>query len=151
MAIYSKSKTSVEGLDDIVKGFKKVMEKGRPYVKDATEKNAKEIKTGALRNLERNKSIKTGALWASMNVKESKGKSITGGTVIFTVGPRYTSNKSKGTGVNYGHLVELGHKTKSGKQVPAKPYLRPAADDNKEEFIRDVAEAMNAAVEQFGK
>ena len=31
---------------------------------------------------------------------------------------------------NYAHLVELGHVDENGQHVPAKPFLRPAADEN---------------------
>lgn len=64
----------------------------------------------------------------------------------FTVGPRY-SRLGKAGGVNYGHLVELGHKSMAGKRVqgenpPGRPYLRQAVDRNK----RQIAEAINKVI-----
>jgi hypothetical protein len=74
---------------------------------------------------------------------------------VFTVGPRYvTMGGRKGPGVNYGHAVELGHdlaNRKRGVRVKARPYLRPAADQSKEQVITIVTAAMNAALEEFGR
>lgn len=157
MAIYSRSQTTVVGLDGIIKAFTRVQEKAASYVLAATEVSANKIKDKAKANLIANKSYKTGDLHNSMQVKQLKVRKAKYSREfedlsLFSVGPRYATVGARlGKGVNYGHLVELGHKTKAGKQVPAKPYLRPAADDQKEEFIRDVAEAMNAGIEQFGR
>lgn len=41
-----------------------------------------------------------------------------------------------GTNVEYAPYVELGHHTKSGSFVDAKPYLRPAVENHKAEYRR---------------
>ena len=46
-----------------------------------------------------------------------------------------------GTNVEYAPYVELGHLTSSGKHVPGKPYLRPAAENHAEEY-RDIVKAI---------
>ena len=55
----------------------------------------------------------------------------------------YRRNKSRGyTEVNnhnrirHAHLVEFGFKHKSGKHVPARPFLRTAFDDHVQDFLR---------------
>ena len=39
-----------------------------------------------------------------------------------------------GTNVEYAPYVELGHHTKSGSPVAARPFLRPAAENHNEEY-----------------
>lgn len=39
-----------------------------------------------------------------------------------------------GTNVEYAPFVELGHRTASGKSVPGKEFLRPAAEDHGPEY-----------------
>ena len=39
-----------------------------------------------------------------------------------------------GTNVYYAVYVEMGHRTVSGKTVPARPYLKPAIENNMEEY-----------------
>ena len=38
--------------------------------------------------------------------------------------------------LRHGHLVEFGFRHKSGKQVPARPWLRPAFDTYSSDFLR---------------
>jgi hypothetical protein len=60
-------------------------------------------------------------------------------------------------GVNYGHLVELGHGLKrpgSDKyvgNVKPKPYLRPAADNNASAVEKILVDALNKSLELFGE
>lgn len=46
-----------------------------------------------------------------------------------------------GTNVEYAPYVELGHHTSTGKHIPGKPYLRPAAENHSSEY-RDIIEAI---------
>ena len=39
-----------------------------------------------------------------------------------------------GTNVEYAPPVELGHRTRSGSTVAAKPFLRPAAENHTDEY-----------------
>jgi HK97 gp10 family phage protein len=77
-------------------------------------------------------------------------------STIYTVGFKYVTYSNKG-GVNYGHLVELGHKlrrTEGGPvvgKVQQKPFLRPAADTSKEQVYNILVDAMNKGLEEFGK
>lgn len=47
----------------------------------------------------------------------------------------YISSKTKGRLV---HLVELGFKHRSGKHVPARPFLRPAYDEFTPKMLEDI-------------
>lgn len=47
----------------------------------------------------------------------------------------YISSKTKGRLV---HLIELGFKHRSGKHVPARPFMRPAYDTFAPEMLEDI-------------
>ncbi len=47
----------------------------------------------------------------------------------------YISSKTKGRLV---HLIELGFKHRSGKHVPARPFMRPAYDTFTPEMLEDI-------------
>lgn len=47
----------------------------------------------------------------------------------------YISSQSKGRLV---HLIELGFKHRSGKHVPARPFLRPAVEEFTPEMMEDI-------------
>ena len=95
--------------------------------------------------------VRTGKLKESLHMKQSKVRTKKYARSFkelaqYEVGPKY-SKVGKAGGVNYGHLVELGHKTATGKRVqgehePGRPYLRPAVDKNK----RKIAQAMNKII-----
>ena len=50
-----------------------------------------------------------------------------------------------GTNVEYAPHVELGHHTRSGSKVEAKPFLRPAAENHTAEYKRIIKNCMNSA------
>lgn len=151
MAIYSKS---VAGLDETILAFKKLEnDKANSFVVAAARESAELILQKA-KNLV---PVDTGKLKAAIQIKQVKMRAAKYSRIIidqpiFTIGPRYAKISAKKTGgVNYGHLVELGHKTKSGKHIPAKPYLRPAADGSKQEVVNLIIKSMNAALDEFGR
>lgn len=60
-----------------------------------------------------------------------------------------------GKDVAYGVPLELGHRLwfmgkKTNKDVPEKPFLRPAADESKEEVADIMAKAMNKILAEWG-
>lgn len=129
------------------------------YVVGASRKSAELIMNKEQQLLVQNGSIRTGALYRSLQIKQVKvrqkkySRSIISNP-LFTVGPKYVGkggNKGSTKGVNYGHLVELGHKTKSGNHIPAKPFMRPAADSSKQEIQGFIINAMNEALADFGR
>jgi len=62
---------------------------------------------------------------------------------------------SFGKGAAYGVPLELGHRLvfmghKTLKDVPAHPFLRPAADESKQEVADIMTDAMNKILEEMG-
>lgn len=74
--------------------------------------------------------VDTGDLKSAIDIIRKEKSKNPGKKEAYQIGVRWKSRKSP-DGVNYGACVEFGHKTKSGGQVPAKPFLRPAVDDNR--------------------
>lgn len=50
-----------------------------------------------------------------------------------------------GTNVEYAPYVELGHHTKGGNKVAAKPFLRPAAENHTSEYKKIIETVMSNA------
>jgi len=160
----SKTGTVVEGLDELIIAFKRLdSEKTNSYVVAATKESANKILVKA-RSILTSSTHGYGDLARSLAVKQAKIRSAKWSRSfvdqpVFVVGPRNVlrrgTKKSRGQRdrVNYGAQVELGHRLViNGKEVghvKARPYLRPAADNSKEEVIRLVAQAMNRALEHF--
>ena len=106
------------------------------------------VKKAAQKNLKQNRSIKSGNLYRSL--KTQKVKKVHGIYRIFTQGRRAPKNQ-RGP---HAHLVEFGtaprrlkkpHYAKIGNtwvwvthtgSMPAKPFFRPALDENKPEVLR---------------
>ena len=65
-------------------------------------------------------------------IKESHGEGVNKTIVIYS--------KTKGSIV---HLVELGFRHRSGKHVPARPFLRPAYDMFTPEMLEDMKRIIN--------
>jgi len=153
MAIYSKN---VKGLDEAIVAFQKLdSDKTNSFVVAAARDSAELI-------LQRAKAlvpVDLGKLKAALEVKQVKMRAKKYSRIIidqpvFTVGPKYAKmggKKGSSGGVNYGHLVELGHKTIQGKPVQSKPYLRPAADNSKQDVINLIIKSINAALDEFGE
>lgn len=71
------------------------------------------------------------------------GKSTQGRTAEYsgTMGSKGDESVYIGTNVEYAKYVEFGHKSPSGKQVPAQPFLKPALENHLDEYKR-IAEAV---------
>lgn len=81
--------------------------------------------------------VDTGDLKAAIDIIRKEKTKNPSKKAAYQVGVRWKSKKSP-DGVNYGACVEFGHKTKGGKQVPAKPFLRPAIDSNRGRIMSTV-------------
>ena len=81
--------------------------------------------------------VDTGDLQGAIDIIRKEKTKNTTKKAAYQVGVRWKSKKSP-DGVNYGAAVEFGHKTKDGKQVPTKPFLRPAVDSNRGEIMSTV-------------
>lgn len=147
-----------EGLEETIVAFEKI------EGEEANNMMVASAKEGAEVILAKAKQLcpvgDTGNLRDSLEVKQvrvrAKKYSRHLSQPLFTVGPKYVRYNRKG-GVNYGHLVELGHGIKLpgskryvGEAKP-KPYLRPAADENKENVTKIIIDALNRTIELFGE
>lgn len=76
--------------------------------------------------------------------------------IVAVIGPRRgfkvvdrsgsTRNASK-----YGHLVEFGHMAKNGKQVAAKPFMRPGFASSEGKAMQDMANVFRQRIEMVVK
>ena len=140
---------TLEGGEVLARLLKDFPHKIRETILDgAVGAGATVIKKAAQKNLKQNGSVKTGNLLRSL--KTQKVKKAHGIYRIFTQGPRAPKNQ-RGP---HAHLVEFGtgprrlkkpHYAKIGDNwvwlehtgsMPAKPFFRPALDENKPEVLR---------------
>lgn len=146
MAIYS---NNIEGLDELIKAFKKLPEGSAKYVTEAAADIGGKIRDRAKQLAP----AKSGNLRNKITVKKPTKSGISKFKIISTVG------FSKGA--VYGVPVELGHKmsgiyagkrTKEGSdRVEGKPFLRPAANENEGYALERMTKALNDALEEFGR
>lgn len=144
MAIYSKN---IEGLDELIEAFVQLPEECVMYIEEASVEPAKKILIKARENVSKyNKYSDTGALKKSLKVskpsKRRKYKYQVFSKVYF------------GKGGAHGVPLELGHRLiineKDVGAVKEHPFLRPAADESKDDVINAMVTAMNKALEEMG-
>lgn len=143
MAKYGGGEVSIDGIDELIKDLGKFGEAAKPYIIDAANKAGEIVKSKAIQKAPSN----TGKLKASIKLtKAKKGKA-----------ENMNINSKVGVGdAKYGIPLELGHKMvlfgrKTGLKVAERPFLRPAADESKEEVLSIVTSAMNKALEELGE
>ena len=127
----------------------------------------------ARKNLKKNKTFDTGALSRSIGKKTKVYKR--SGVVVTLVGPRrgFKDAKSGRNPTNYAHLIELGFRvvkrsrssagsflreakgfrktSETLTKVPAKPFLRPALDDNENAVLSRYRRELARGIERVGK
>lgn len=136
---------SAERLSKLLKDLPERIQ--RDVVNAAASAGATVVKNEAKKNIKANGSLKTGRLYKSIRTKKKRG--VHGVYQVF-------SDKTAG----YSHLVEFGtgpRKLTKPKQVkigsnwvwveqtgsmPAKPFFRPALDENHQKVMRKIAERM---------
>ena len=152
MAIYSKD---VEGLEQLIKDFDRLGDAAMPYLENAINYSNKLLYRAVLSKI-RNR---TGALAKAISIKaprvsKSAKKLISGALLV-----RKTSE------CDYGIFVELGHNISKTKRtgddhsygtntlgyVEGKPFLRPAADENKETVATILTISMERAIREVMK
>lgn len=142
MTIYSRSQTTIKGLDELIKAFKDLGEDALPYLKDA----ANEAGDHVLSKTKEKVPVDTGNLEIKLKLTKARKSN--------KYPYRVFSKVSFSKGAAYAVPLELGHKlVKNGNVVGAikeKPFLRPAADESKDEVISSIAKGMNKALEQMG-
>lgn len=133
--------TEIIGLKELMRAFIKLGDEAMPRLKQAADAAGAIV----LAKTKAKVPVKTGKLHDSLTLKKmhvKKGKYVNYSRVTFP---------SK---VKYGIPLELGHKiVVKGRKVGTvkeKPYLRPAADESKEQVISIIVTAMNKALDEMG-
>jgi len=133
-----------EGLDDLIKDFSKLGEDAYEALRPSATEGAEIVLERSKRNIR----DRTGTLSRSLKViKPGKKKAKSG--VIYA---RVTFGKDAA----YGTPLELGHRLwffgkKTYKHVQERPFLRPAADESKEDVASIMAAGMNKILDEWGE
>ena len=140
MAINS---ASVEGLDELIDAFTSLPDDALAYVRDGSNSAAQVVCNRAKQLVP----IKTGDTQKLLYVRKATARKNAKYKVLSTVAAK------KGAAA-IGPL-ELGHKLvffgkHTDRYIEARPFLRPAADENKENVVSAIADSMNKALEQIG-
>ena len=134
----------LEGLDDLIKEFSKLGEDANEALRPAAIEGA-ELVLGRVRGKIRDRS---GTLNKSLKIVKPGLKKARSGLVFAQV--------TYGKDAYYAKFVELGHRlTYFGKKtlqtVPEKPFMRPAADESKDEVRSIMANGMNRILDEWGE
>jgi HK97 gp10 family phage protein len=138
------TKLKFEGLEDLMKEFSKLGENAY----EALRPSATEAGELVLERARGNIRDRTGTLSRSLKIiKPGKKKAKSG--VIYA---RVTFGKDAA----YGVPLELGHRLvyfrkKTYKRVEERPFLRPAADESKEDVAKIMAAGMNKILDEWGE
>lgn len=133
-----------EGLEDLMKEFSKLGENAYEALRPSATEAAEIVLERARGNIR----DRTGTLSRSLKIiKPGKKKAKSG--VIYA---RVTFGKDAA----YGVPLELGHRLvyfgkKTYKKVNERPFLRPAADESKEEVANIMAAGMNKILDEWGE
>lgn len=132
----------IEGLDELIKEFSKLGDGPIEKLREPSIEAA-EIVLGRARKHINNR---TGELSKGLRVTKPAKK---------PKGTRIYARVGFGKNVAYGVPLELGHRLwfmgkKTNKDVPEKPFLRPAADESKDEVADIMAKAMNKILAEWG-
>lgn len=121
-----KLKAEVEGAEEVVKLLEEMGQKAGEVLAKAAEAGGRV----ALSEAKRRCSVKTGRLRASLTLTQGK-KTPTKANVRIEHGKKEY----------YGKFVELGT-----RKQPARPFMRPAVDENKQQISEAVTEEIGRAV-----
>jgi len=134
----------LEGLDELIEAFAKLPDKAAEMIKPAVEQAGNLV----LEKAKQKVSVGTGNLRDSLRLKKGRLKPGRAGII---------HNITWGSDVRgYAAPLELGHSIRFKKggptlgKVEARPYLRPAADESKEQVLDIITNAMNKAIEEMG-
>ena len=138
MAIRS---TSIDGLDQLMKDLAAFGDRAMPGLKSVSDAAGELV----LRRTKAKVPVLTGNLKLHLVLK----------TKALKPGDPYTSCRvTFGKGAAYGVPLELGHRiVVHGRvvgDVSPRPFLRPAADESREEVTGMLVEAMNKELEKLG-
>jgi HK97 gp10 family phage protein len=135
----------IDGLTELIKAFEKFGGHATEQLGEASTQGAEIVLRRAKRNVE--KHYKKGDLFHSLKVTKPNKRSKSAQYRVF-------AKVSFGKGGAHGVPLELGHRLIiHGKQVGVVreyPFMRPAADESKNEVVEVIAEAMNKALDEMG-
>lgn len=120
----------VEGIKEVIAGFKAMGEDGKKALHEAVNIGA-EILAPIIRE---NTPVGTSdnvRLKDNISIDKAKPKKTTKQTALIKIGGK--------KGADYAIHVEVGHRTKNGKTIPAHPFIRPAVDKSSDEVAIKVA------------
>ncbi|MCK9518046.1 MAG: hypothetical protein M0R74_03300 [Dehalococcoidia bacterium] len=139
----SYSNVKIEGLDELCEAFAKL---GEDAIYKLSEPSVRAAKLVCARATSKIHDV-TGALGLSLTVKNPGKQKNKKAYKIF-------ASVTFGKGGAHGVPLELGHRlVVNGKKVGTvkeRPFLRPAADESKEEVIGIMADAMNKVLDEMG-
>ena len=136
------NETVIVGLDDIIRDIEAFGDKATPLIDKIVEDGGNILLQAAKEKVH----VDSGTLKKSLVLKKQKSKQkkvvyhITWGKDV----QAYAAPLELGHG-----LVFMGHPT--NKRVPAYPFLRPAADENKEKVYKMLFAGLNKALETLRK
>ena len=128
-----------EGMEELVKAFDKLGDDAMQFLKEGTDKAAKMV----LSKTKQKAPVDDGDIEKSLTATKAK--------LGYKSKYRITASIKIGKGGMHAVPVELGHRLYShgkdtGKQVEAKPFMRPAADEAKAEYVEIMKDAFNDAL-----
>ena len=133
----------VEGLDELIKDFAKLGADAVKQLKEPCNRGADMVLSKARSKI----NDRTGELSRALKtipVKKSKNPNLIFARVSFGKGGMH------GVPLELGHrLWFMGHKTNT--DVAEKPFLRPAADESKDEVRSIMANGMNRILDEWGE
>jgi HK97 gp10 family phage protein len=134
----------IAGLDELRKELDqfpaKLQEKA---IKSALKESGEIVLEAARSNLDRNQSVHSGGLKASLALRSLTLRSKNQlGVDIYS--------RRKGYPHSYvAHLVEKGHKLRQGGFSPAKPFMRPALDNNVDKIITEFQSQVGKMLDKY--
>jgi len=134
----------IEGLEELIQAFQKLGEDAIFKLSEPSVKAAEIVLAKAKSKIHN----VSGELYRGLKVKKpGKQKNKKAYRIFATVG--FGKSAMHGVPLELGHkLVFFGKKTK--EHIEEKPFLRPAADESKQEVGNIIAEAMNKILGEFG-
>ena len=134
MAKPKKWNIKIDGLNEVAKLFEKMPTSAEAILDEASKVAAKDV----LESAKQKCPVKTGKLRDSLDIKAEKVTKKTKRSYQV-----YSKGVSKG-GVRYAFAVESGT-----SKMPAKPFLRPALDENKENIKKTISEKIIEEIDKL--
>ena len=109
----------------------------------------KEVENATEQAIQRALETVGGMAESDVKVQITKNRSVVTGNLRNSITHQQYDNNTEvvGTNVEYAPYVELGHHTRSGSFVSAKPYMRPAIENNKQKYQK----VIQAELAKIGK